>query len=208
MKQLFALANKYQVLDSGLQWDIEHAGYNKDGMLDIVSKINHISKADEKKLEGNAPAFNLFLGAGVNIANFSTVTGSSFYSAGGRSQSSYLPAASFGVNIFANPNTRRLQLRIEAGITQGQYKYSYQLKVSPYIPFKASFNQLAISIAPQVLYNFYNAENFKIYGDFGVSFIRYSYSNAYLGSQSQLIPPQTLKLILHTFSINLMIVFF
>ncbi|WP_426670766.1 hypothetical protein ACPPVU_05945 [Mucilaginibacter sp. McL0603] len=185
MKQLFALANKYQVLDSGLQWDIEHAGYNKDGMLDIVSKINHISKADKKKLGGNAPAFNLFLSAAVNITNFSTVTGSSFYNAGGRSNTSYLPAASFGINIFANPNTRRLQFRVEVGVAQGQFNSLYKLQVSPYIPFKASFNETAFSIAPQVIYNFYNGDNLKVYGGLGVSINYFKYSKPYLGSQSQ-----------------------
>src|ERR1700743_111735 len=30
MKQLFALANKYNVLNDNFQWDIEHAGYNSD----------------------------------------------------------------------------------------------------------------------------------------------------------------------------------
>jgi hypothetical protein len=186
MKQLFALANKYQALNSDLQWDIERGSYNTDKILDIVSKINHISKAEYKKSKANnGPAFNLFVGAGVNIDNFSPSSDGPYYSGGGRSQTSYLPAASFGINFFANPNTRQLQFRIEAGITQGQYKYAYNLQVSPYIPFKASFNQLAISITPQVLYNFYNAENFKIYGDFGFSFSHYSYSNAYLGSQSQ-----------------------
>lgn len=186
MKQLFALANKYQALNSDLQWDIERGSYNTDKILNIVSKINHISKAElEKNKASDGPALNLFVGAGVNIDNFSPGSGGGFYSTGGRSQTSYLPAASFGVNIFANPSTRQLQFRIEAGIAQGQYKYLYNLRVSPYIPFKASFNQLAISIMPQILYNFYNAENFKIYGDFGLSLSHYSYSNAYLGSQSQ-----------------------
>lgn len=186
MKQLFALANKYEVLNDNLQWDIEHAGYNKDDLLSIVSKINNISKAEYEKANAlKGPAFNVFVGAGLNINNFSTPASSSYYAGGGRSQTSYGPAASLGVNIFANPTTRQLQFRIEAGITKSKYNYLYNLKVSPYIPFRASFDELAVSIAPQIIYNFYNAENFKIYGDVGIAFSVANFSNAYLGSQSQ-----------------------
>ncbi len=145
MKQLFALANKYQVLNSDLQWDIEHGSYNNEAILDIVSKINHISKSDQKKMGSGASAFNLFFGAAVNITNFSTVAGSSFYNGGGRSCTSYLPAASFGINIFANPNTRQLQFRVELGFAESQFNSLYKLQVSPYIPFKASFNETAFS---------------------------------------------------------------
>lgn len=186
MKQLFALANKYEVLTDNLKWDIEHTGYNKDDLLGIVSKINHISKAENEKTNTvKGPAFNLFVGAGLNINNFSTPASSSYYAGGGRSQTSYGPAASLGVNFFANPSTRQLQFRIEAGVTKSKYNFLYNLKVSPYIPFRASFDELAISFAPQIIYNFYNAENFKIYGDLGFAFGFASFSNAYLGSQSQ-----------------------
>ncbi len=186
MKQLFALANKYEGIDNNFQWDIEHAGYNSDDLLKIGSKINHISKVEYKKANANkGPAFNLFAGAGVNINNISTPAGSAFYNGGGRSQTSYGPAASFGINIFANPNTRQVQFRMEAGITQNKYNYLYDLKVSPYIPFRASFNELAFSFKAQIIYNFYNAENFKVYGGLGASISYFKFSNAYLGSQSQ-----------------------
>ena len=46
LKQLFALANKYNVLDDRLSKTFETAGYNKDDLMEIVSKINNISKAD------------------------------------------------------------------------------------------------------------------------------------------------------------------
>lgn len=36
-----------------------------------------------------------------------------------------------------------------------------------------------------MVYNFYNTENFKIYGDAGIAFCFDNFSNAYLGSQSQ-----------------------
>ncbi|HTD38976.1 MAG TPA: hypothetical protein VK671_00045, partial [Mucilaginibacter sp.] len=186
MRQLFALANQYGVLNDDLQRDIERVAYRKEDVLEIVSKINDISKADFKKSNGSKGSiFNVFVGAGVNIVNTSTVTGSPYYNAGGRSQTSYGAAGSFGINFFANPNTRQLQLRVEAGIARSKYNWLYNSKVSPYIPFRASFDKTAFSITPQVLYNFYNAENFKVYGDVGLELSFYNFSNAYLGSQSQ-----------------------
>ncbi len=186
MKQLFALANKYDVLDNDLQWRIEHAGYNEDDLLKIVSKINHFTKADLKKnTASEGPRFNLFVGAGVNFNTFSPATTSAFYAGGGRSYTSVLPAASLGVNFFANPATRQLQFRLELGIAKSQYTDSYTLEVSPYGPFKASFDQLAFSLTPQVIYNFYNAENFKVYAGAGISVLFLKYSNNYLGSQAQ-----------------------
>ena len=186
MKQLFALANKYGVLDNNLQTDIEHSRYNNDDIVKIVSKINHISKDEYEKTHApGGPKFNLFLGAAANIDNIKTATNSPFYAAGGRSATSVLPAVSFGINLFANPSTRQLQFRLEVGAAQSQYKSLYDSKVYPYIPMKASFNEVTFNISPQIIYNFYNAENFKVYGGVGVCFSTYKFSNPYLGSQSQ-----------------------
>ena len=185
MKTLYELANKYQVLTPLLQTDIERMDYNGSAILDIVSKINHISAANEKKNKNNAPAFNLFAGVALSITNFNAAAGSPFYNAGGRSNSSSMAAASFGINVFANPNTRRLQFRVEAGIAQGSFKSLYVSKVYPYIPFRASFDENVFSITPQVIYNFYNDDKFKVYGGLGVAVNYFKYSNPYLGSQSQ-----------------------
>jgi hypothetical protein len=186
MKQLFALANKYEVLNSNMQWDIEHANYNSDDLLQIVSKINRISKEETRKVEAlKGPAFNVFIGAGVNIDHITVATASPYYNAGGRSVTSSLPEASFGVNFFANRSTRQLQFRLELGVAQSKYKSLYDSKVSPYIPFRASYDELVLSVTPQIIYNFYNTDNFKVYAGVGVSLTSNKFSNAYLGSQSQ-----------------------
>jgi len=186
MKQLYALANKYGVLDNGMQWDIEHMTYNSDAMLEIVSRINHISKADLKKTSANkGPAFNFFVGAGVNINTISSPASSSYSKSGGVSSTSLGPEASIGVNAFVNPATRQLQFRVEISIADNHPKSLYTLKVDPYTPFEASFDELQISFNPQVIYNFYNTENLKIYGDIGFNVSYFKYSNSYLGSQAR-----------------------
>ncbi|HEY4197083.1 MAG TPA: hypothetical protein VGM63_16185 [Mucilaginibacter sp.] len=186
MRQLFGFANKYQVLDNDLQASIEHTGYNGDGVLKIVSKVNHISKAEYQKAHtSGAHKFNLFLGVAANIDNMTTSASSPYYNAGGRSVTSINPAVSFGINLFANPSTRQLQFRLELSANQSHYKSLYDSKVDPQIPTRASFDEFAFSFAPQLIYNFYNAENFKVYGGVGVVFSFFNFSNSYLGSQAQ-----------------------
>jgi hypothetical protein len=187
MRQLFALANKYEVMDDGLKVSIERTEYTDiDGILKIVSKINHVSKSEyEKAHVSGRPAFTFFLAAGANVDNIKTPVTSPYYNAGGRSATSVRPALSLGVNFFANPSTRQLQFRLEAGVAQSQYNSLYNSKVFPYIPFRASFDELTFNLSPQIIFNFYNTENLKIYGGVGVYFKFYKYSNAYLGSQSQ-----------------------
>ncbi|HEY8999843.1 MAG TPA: hypothetical protein VIM89_00725 [Mucilaginibacter sp.] len=186
MKQLYALANKYGILNSSLQWDIEHMGYNENDVLKIAGRINNLSKDDLKKAGGDkGPIFNIFVGAGFNSNQITTNQASAFYAGGGRSYTSAGFAANAGLNFFVNPSTRQFQFRIEAGVAQSQFKSMYQLKVSPYVPFEASFNELALTISPQLLYNFYNAENLKIYGSVGLAFNFFTFSNPYLGSQSR-----------------------
>jgi hypothetical protein len=185
-RQLFALANKYGVLDDAIQRDIERADYTEDNIGSVVSRINKVSQAEyakSNKLKG--PIFNVFVGAGVNIENLTTAAGSFYEAGGGKSYTSTGAMVSGGVNFFLNPVVRRFQLRIEVGLGKSQFRSLYNLKVYPYIPFKASFDELSFNVAPQVLYNFYNAENFKVYASVGFLMRYYKFSNAYFGSQSQ-----------------------
>ncbi|MBS1521024.1 MAG: hypothetical protein JST50_08515 [Bacteroidetes bacterium] len=186
MKQLFALANQYGILNNDVQREIERADYKKDDLLSIVSEINHISKDELKKsIQSKGPIYNLFVSAGANINHITTTQNSPYYAGGGRPQNSSMPAASLGINLFANPSTRQLQFRIEAGVALSKYNYSYDLKVSPYGPFRTSFNEAEFSISPQIIYNFYNTDDFKFYAGVGVTFSEYSFSNAYFGPQNQ-----------------------
>jgi hypothetical protein len=51
LKQLFAIANKYNALDSDLIRTLQTANYSQSDLLPIVSKINNVSKDEyEKKI--------------------------------------------------------------------------------------------------------------------------------------------------------------
>lgn len=183
-KQLSALALTHNELNDNLIVYIARSEYTESDILKIVSMVNHVSKADYDKNHYSGPTFNFFIGAGANINTTSPDPVGAAYAAGARSYTSILPQGSVGINMFANPATRRLQFRIELGIAEVKYKSLYMSKVAPYVPTEISYNELALSGSVQVLYNFYNADNFKVFAGGGIVFYKLNYSNIYFGSQN------------------------
>jgi hypothetical protein len=184
LKQLFALATKYNALDDDLNRDFQGANYLSTDLLTIVSKINGVSKSELKMKYSEHGKFNFFISAALNISSTTSGDGSAYTAGGGVPYTSYQPAASFGVNFLPNANTGKVEFRLGVLFAQANFNTKYQLKVSPYVPVRATFDQLGISISPEIIYNFYNAENFKFYGGVGMVFTHFSYSNAHFGSQN------------------------
>ncbi|HTI61231.1 hypothetical protein [Mucilaginibacter sp.] len=183
-KQLSALALIHNELNDNLIVYIGRSEYTESDILKIVSMINHVSKTDYNKSHYSGPSINFFIGAGVNVNTTSPSNSSQAYLAGARSYTSYLPQGSLGINLFANPATKKLQFRVEVGIGEAKYKSLYTGKVSPYAPTEISYDNLALSGSVQVLYNFYNTDNFKVFAGGGLIFYKLSYSNVYFGSQN------------------------
>ena len=186
LRQLLALAQKYNIFNDDIQWDIDHATYSKAPILKITSLINGMSNSDFKNLYNDNAKLNFFVGLALNSTNV-TAKGE-YLASGGKSHTSTLPAASIGLNFFANPNTRRLVFRVEAAVSENQYRSLYLYKISPYVNVNYSFNQLSISLVPQVIYNIYNAETFKVYAGIGVALSAYEYSNQIFASQDGKTP--------------------
>jgi hypothetical protein len=183
-KQLFAIAAKYNALDNDLTNLLQSANYNYPNLLDAVSKINNISEKEYKKNYNNQTKVRFYVAGGANIANIRSNSSSQYTLAGGPgSQTSFQPMAALGVNLIPRPATDRFEIRLEVGVNSAKYDAAYKLTVSPYVPVKVTFNQLGISIAPQIVYNLYSADNLKIYIGAGIAFFHFSYSNAFFGSQ-------------------------
>ena len=69
MRQLYALAQKYNVLTDTLQVDIEHMAYSEPDILKMVSKINSITETESpgKRVVNHKTRF--FVGLGMQINN-------------------------------------------------------------------------------------------------------------------------------------------
>jgi hypothetical protein len=182
-KQLSATASRFNELDDQTITRIARAEYKEDDLLYVINKINHVSAEAYQKKHYAGKSYYFFAGVGVNINNTSPSTDAPYYGSGGRAATSYRPAFFLGANFFANPATRKLQFRIELSAAQSQYKSLYTSDYSPYLPTEASYDELALSVTPMIIFNVYNRDNFKIFGGAGISGTYYSFSNSYLGSQ-------------------------
>ena len=183
LKQLFALAAKYNALDDELTREFQNAGYMSSDLLFIVSKINGLSKKDAEKKYSERGSVKFFAGVALNVGSTTSGAGSYYLQGGGKNYTSVLPSVSLGINFVPNTVTGKVQIRIGLQFTQVNFSSAYTLTVSPNVPVKATYNQTEYAITPMIIYNFYNAEKVKIYAGLGISYVRYSYNNAHFGSQ-------------------------
>ncbi len=176
LKQFFALGQKYNIISDSFQWDIEHTGYNKPDILKITSEINGISKAEYKKQYNDKSILSPFAGVAFNVTSIAPF--GRYQKSGAKSGTSLLPAISVGFNLPANPNTGKLIFRAELAASGNQYKSLTIPTGSPYVPVRYSYNQLWAAVEPQIIYNIYNTENFKLFVDVGLAITFYKYYNA------------------------------
>jgi len=187
-KQLFALANKYNAVDDKLNRAFQDANYNDVDLLGIVSRINNVSKAEVAKNYSAHGKISWYVSAALNAGNTTSDATSSYTAAGGIPYTSYLPGAAFGLDFVPDPNGGKAEFRIGISINPIRFNALYQLKVSPNIGAQASYNQLDIALTPTVIYNLYNAENFKFYLGIGIALNDFTYSNPYFQSQNMSSP--------------------
>ena len=150
-------------------------------------KVNHDVKPDTTEFtKSYSDKFKtkLLIGAGLHINNISPSSASPYYTAGGRSHTSFLPEISIGADLFTNPATAKIIFRLELSISGSQYRSTFNTQVEPYIGARASFDQIGFVVLPQVLYNFYNGANLKIYAGAGIALSLFKYSNVYYGPQN------------------------
>lgn len=164
MRQLFALAQKYNTNNEALKLRIERSDYKISDLEDITREINNDPKKDNEKTAGKNKGTTFFVGIGLNVSTIKS--DNAFDSFTSSTPTSYLPRVSAGFTVLADPNVGRLGFRAEVAFTDNKYKAAESSTGGTYT---YSFDQYTLSIIPQLLYHFYNAESFKLYGDVGAS---------------------------------------
>ncbi|HVW96448.1 MAG TPA: hypothetical protein VHA56_10820 [Mucilaginibacter sp.] len=149
----------------------------KISLLLIIAPF--IVKAQEDTTGGK---IGLYGAVGVNIMANTPASSAPYYKVGGRGYTSYMPAVFFGMSVPTDPVLKRLLFRVEVSAGFSKYTSTYMNKAYPYVEARASFNRMDLSLMPQVIYNFYNGDNFKFYGGFGVDVFKSFYSNVYYGA--------------------------
>ena len=177
--QLISYINKFNLEGASLVNKLNRAHYEETDLEQLINEANNNS--NKKSTDKKNPASRFF--AGISIGRTTTEV-SEITIAGLPTDILHLQAATsprinFGVDLFDNPNVQRFVFRGEITFSYANPNYAYQIArvdgTSAHTTY--SFNQYTASVAPQVLFNFYNKDDFKLYIDAGMAFNFSSYTN-------------------------------
>jgi hypothetical protein len=167
--QLGYYINLFNAGDKNLISNTERSKFRQSDLKKIVDKINGYSGDMNNKNKAKNSRF--FAGAGINYtqALFDESYGHLFYES--FSNAKVYPKLNAGYDVFVNPNVQQTILRAEVSISYVNPRFKLP-DGSVY-----TFNQYTMSLVPQILFNVYNKNTFKIYIDGGISFNLSAYSN-------------------------------
>lgn len=197
--------NKYKSGDPRLMNKVYRMDFNLARFSSIVDDINGIKGVSKK-----TPGIRLFAGLTGNYVNttyenFNFVVigdyGSSFYNS--KTHSGRPSAAlNLGFDVFVNPNVQQFVFRTELSFTSINVSIDYPKRNKhPFVYDELSFTQFTGSLMPQLIYNFYNKENFKIYVDAGTSINLSSYNNQVIKDKTTGAEVNN-RLVYHSFGIS------
>ncbi|HEY8929036.1 MAG TPA: hypothetical protein VIM55_07585 [Mucilaginibacter sp.] len=174
LKQLNTLAlkhNGYKPLDNDLISLLQRADYQKQPILHIVSRINNVTDQEFKARYDDESGAYMYVGVGGNFTSTTVDPKSGYYRAGGKNGSSVLPVIDAGVNFLLDPKTGSISIRFEFAAALAKYQSVFDSKNTPMVNTTYGYTNLAVSISPQIIYNFYNAKDLKIYAGGGVQVV-------------------------------------
>lgn len=92
-----------------------------------------------------------------------------------------MPYISAGVDVLKNTSTQKLFLRVELSLQADHHEIQGTYPtINPLVTRNASENywQYSAALSPQIVWNIYNKDNFKVFVDLGVN-VSYSIYNKY-----------------------------
>lgn len=162
--------------DNSLSGLISEAGYNESDLVKVVNKINGDSQLH--LTSNNLFGIRWFVGAAITHNKLDFI--GNFALANSPASNSATPRINAGIDIFPNKTIQKLYFRLELSYTYGKYSFVYADENSTPVGSSASLmpNQYNAVFTPQVIYNLYNKEQFKIFADVGMA-INFSFYNHY-----------------------------
>lgn len=165
--QLIMLLHKYRPGNEPDEQKVWRTAFNG---FDLVKAINIVNNDHVSHITHSSSNNRFFIGLGVNYSKIK-FEGEHTFSNPASNKASLFPYISLGVDIFNNPNVQKFALRAELSFFHAvgnltsratsngvSYDYSDNYQVSQY----------TATVAPQLLYNLYNANLFKFYLGIGV----------------------------------------
>lgn len=177
--QLSSYINKFNINNPELLKQTARARYVQTDLEDLVNTIN--DKKDVVKAKKSSNRF--FVGAGVNNTQtrFHSVNFPTNYNS-----AVITPKIDFGVDVFLNPNVQQFILRLDLSFSYINPRFILpSVYTNTYYTY--SFKQYTTTATPQVLFNFYNKDKFKIYADAGIAFNLSAYSKTKISNPGEQI---------------------
>lgn len=175
--QLEQLADTYKTNTPALKNEIKRSRYAEDDLISITAQIN----GDDAKQIKNTIARNskarFYFGAAytVNTLQYVSHATSTVYTysdfnpfANASPAKSNSPKLTFGGDAAFG----RIELRAELALSFNDYTIT-NTEINPYTPIRVSTQHLkqgTVSVTPQVIYNIYNTDKFKLFIDGGISY--------------------------------------
>lgn len=176
---------------------IEDASYNQSDFEKIVSEANGDglnTKSSQKKV-----SFRFFAGARINHTKNNLNDDRSSISSSvlvgpirevtvspqkiSAFSSTQSPEIDLGIDLFPNKNVQQFIFRAELSLWYAKPRFQYLVydaSINDNDLSTTFFSQYTATLTPQVLFNFYNKDSFKIYIDGGIGLNFSSYSNGKL----------------------------
>lgn len=167
--QLFQLAEKYNPGIQNILQKIQDASFSPDNILQIIKSINN----DQNKGSAGNGGSRFYAGITLNktVGNLKGF----LLDLSGQKPTSYLPSINAGVDLFRNKYTQTLFFRADVSFSGNSPHFKYVSKSNYIYDFK--YTQYTAALTPQLVWNFYNKGDFKIYVDFGYDFNYTVYRN-------------------------------
>jgi len=167
--QLVQLAEKYNTGNQNIRQKVQEASFSPDNILRILKSINN----DQNKGAAGNGGSRFYAGITLNktVGNLKGF----LLDLSGQKPTSYLPSINAGVDLFRNKYTQTLFFRADVSFSGNSPHFKYISKSNYTYDFK--YTQYTTALTPQIVWNFYNKGDFKIYVDFGYGFNYAVYSN-------------------------------
>ncbi|TSD64545.1 PorT family protein [Inquilinus sp. KBS0705] len=163
--QLQSLAQMHDPNNSKLAKGIAVSSYTESDLIKIAKAIN--GSTNLQLSSENVFGIRFFAGAGTSINKF-TIDFNGFFPAG-TSQSKVSPLITAGVDFLINKNTQRFYIRVEASVISSTYSFNdieAPAAANTTLGTRSTLNNLKqtnIALTPQLIYNYYSADNLQLF---------------------------------------------
>jgi hypothetical protein len=172
--QLTFAASKSPAVSSRISWLIKSSTYTDASLIKVIDEMNGGAPKESKKISTKGEiTFNL--GIGVSSNSLSYKSDNAFKNIS--SASSVTPYFSVGMDYAVRPEVSKMLWRLDLAVgstsfetTASRSDLSYPQNVD------YTFQQLNVSVNPQLLYHIHNGENLKVYLGAGFRATYSSYS--------------------------------